>query len=55
MFHDAGAWNQTLGRDFIFPNIIAVLAAAHLDDSNHFAKLPFNVCIAKPDNVVGKK
>src|ERR1019366_3336290 len=47
--------NHTLGGDFIFADIAAMVAAAHLDNDQDLAKLVADGYIPKPDNVIGEK
>jgi hypothetical protein len=50
-----GAYDDPLGRDFIFPDIIAIAAAPHFDDHEDFAELTVDLYITKPDNIIGEK
>src|ERR1700677_1236641 len=47
--------DHTLGGDFIFTDIFAVVATAHLDDNHDLAKLAVDTYVPKPDNVIGEK
>ena len=47
--------DHTLGGDFIFADVLAMVAAAHLDDDHDLAKLAVDLYIPKPDNVIGEK
>jgi len=45
-FH-AGAYDEPLRSDVIFPDIIAVAAAPHLDDHEDFAELTVDLHMTK--------
>src|ERR1017187_1468005 len=47
--------DQTRGGDFIFADIVAMFATAHLDDDQDLAKLAVDTHVPKPDNVIGEK
>ena len=47
--------DQTLGGDFIFADIFAVVATPHLDNDHDLAKLAVDTYVPKPDNVIGEK
>src|SRR5271168_5352013 len=47
--------HHALAGNDIFADVLAVIAAAHLDDSHHLAKLAIDFHVTQPDNVVGKK
>ena len=47
--------DHTLGRDFIFADILAMVATAHLDNDHDLAKLAVDAYVPKPDNVIGQK
>ena len=47
--------DHALGGDFIFPDILAMVATAHLDNDHDLAKLAVDVYVPKPDNVIGEK
>ena len=47
--------DHALGGDFIFADILAMVATAHLDNDHDLAKLSVDAYVAKPDNVIGKK
>src|ERR1035438_3670927 len=47
--------DHTLGGDFIFADIFAMVATAHLDNDHDLAKLAVDTYVPKPDNVIGKK
>ena len=47
--------DHTLGGDFIFADVLAVIATAHLDNDHDLAKLAVNAYVPKPDNVIGEK
>src|ERR1700686_445265 len=43
-----------VGND-IFAYVLAVIAAAHLDDDHHLAELAVDFHVTQPDNVIGEK
>ena len=47
--------DHTLGGDFIFADILAMVATAHLDNDHDLAKLAVDAYVPKPDNVIGEK
>jgi hypothetical protein len=47
--------DHTLGGDFIFADVLAVIATAHLDNDHDLAKLAVDAYVPKPDNVIGEK
>jgi hypothetical protein len=47
--------NHSLGSDFIFANILGMIAAAHLDHHHNLAKLAIDGYIPQPDDVIGEK
>ena len=47
--------DDTLGGDFIFADILAMVATAHLDNDHDLAKLAVDAYVPKPDNVIGEK
>ena len=47
--------DHALGGDFIFADILAMVAPAHLDHDHDLAKLAVDAYVPKPDNVIGKK
>jgi len=47
--------DDALGCDFIFADILAMVATAHLDHDHDLAKLAVDVYVPKPDNVIGEK
>ncbi len=47
--------DHALGGDFIFADILAMVAAAHLDNDHDLAQLAVDVYVPKPDNVIGEK
>ena len=47
--------DHTLGGDFIFADILAMVATAHLDNDHDLAQLTVDAYVPKPDNVIGKK
>src|SRR5271170_1459656 len=47
--------DDTLGGDFIFADILAVVTAAHLDHDHDLAKLAVDAYVPHPDNVIGEK
>src|SRR5690348_10100724 len=51
----ASAYCQTFGGDLVLANVFAVVAAAHLDHHDDFAKPAFDLDVAQSDNVVSQK
>ena len=47
--------DHTLGGDFIFADVLAMVATAHLDHDQDLSKLAVDVYVPKPDNVIGEK
>ena len=47
--------DHTLGGDFIFADILAMVATTHLDHDHDLANLAVDAYVPKPDNVIGKK
>ena len=47
--------DHTLGGDFIFADIFAVVATPHLDNDHDLAKLAVDAYVSKADNVIGEK
>ena len=47
--------DHALGCDFIFADILAMVATAHLDNNHDLAKLAVDAYVPKSDNVSGKK
>lgn len=47
--------DHTLGGDFIFADIFAMVATAHLNNHHDLAKLAFDAYVSKPDDVIGEK
>lgn len=47
--------DHALGGNFIFPDVLAMVATAHLDNDHDLAKLPVDTYVPKPDNVIGEK
>ena len=47
--------DHSLGGDFIFANILAMVATAHLDNHHDLAKLAVDAYVPKADNVIGEK
>jgi len=47
--------DHSLGGDFIFANILAMVATAHLDNHHDLTKLAVDTYVPKPDNVIGEK
>jgi hypothetical protein len=47
--------DHALRRDFIFPDILGVIATAHLDHHHDLAKLPIDGYIPQPDDVIAKE
>ena len=47
--------NHALRRDFIFANILGMIAAPHLDHHHYLAKLAIDGYIPQPDDVIGEK
>ena len=47
--------NHALRRDFIFANLLGVIAAAHLDHHHNLAKLTINGYIPQPDDVIAEE
>ena len=47
--------DHTLGGDFIFADILAMVVTAHLDHDQDLAKLAVDAYVPKPDNVIGEK
>ena len=47
--------DHTLGGDFIFADIVAMVATAHFYNDHDLAKLPVDGHVPKPDNVISKK
>ena len=47
--------DEPVGGDFIFADIVAMFAAAHLDNDQDLAKLAVDTYVPKPDNVIGEK
>jgi hypothetical protein len=47
--------DHTLGDDFIFADVLAVVATAHLDEDQDLAKLAVDAYAPNPDNVIGEK
>jgi hypothetical protein len=43
--------DHTLGGDFIFADVLAMVATAHLDNDHDLAKLAVDTHVPKPDNV----
>ncbi len=41
--------------DLIFADVVAVIAAPHLDDDHDLAKLALDLHVTKPDDIVGEK
>src|ERR1019366_4287719 len=50
-----GADDEPVGGDFIFADIVAMFAAAHLDNDQDLAKLAADTHVPKPDDVIGEK
>jgi hypothetical protein len=47
--------DHSLGGDFIFADILAMVTTSHLDNDHNLAKLAVNAYVPKPDNVIGEK
>ena len=47
--------DHALGGDFIFANVLAMVATAHFDNDHDLAKLAVDAYVPKPDNVIGEK
>ena len=47
--------DHALGGDFIFTDILAMVATAHLDNDHDLAKLAVDAYVPKPDDVIGEK
>jgi hypothetical protein len=47
--------NHALGRDFIFANILSMIATAHLDHNHNLAKLAIDGYVSQPDDVIGEE
>src|SRR5471032_339476 len=47
--------DHALVGDDVFADVLAVIAAAHLDDDHDFAKLAVDLDIAQPDDVIGQE
>jgi hypothetical protein len=47
--------HDPLGGNFIFANVFAVAATAHLDNHKDLAELALDGHIPQPDNVIGEK
>src|SRR5947209_1505878 len=52
---EALADDDSVGCDFVFPNVFAVIATAHLHDQQNLAKCSLDLHVSEPDNVVGEK
>ena len=47
--------DHALGGDFVFADILAMVATTHLDNDHDLAKLAVDAYVPKPDNVIGEK
>lgn len=47
--------DHALRGDFIFADILAMVATAHLDNDHDLAKLAVDAYVPKPNNVIGEK
>jgi len=52
---DAVADCQPLGGNLIFADVLIMVAAAHFDDQQDFAKLALDLGISQPDDVIAEK
>ena len=56
IFCEALAQNHhAFGRDFIFANILGMIAAPHLDHHHDLAQLAINRYVPQPDDVIGEE
>jgi hypothetical protein len=55
IYEDLTQDDYTLRGDFIFADILAMVAPAHLDNDHDLAQLTVDAYVPKPDNVIGKK
>ena len=47
--------HHALVRDFIFANVLGMIATAHLDHHQDLAKLPIDGYVPQPDDVIGEE
>ena len=55
VLHQALADNEAFRRDFVFPNILAVIPAAHLDDHHNSPKLALDLDITLQNNIIAEE